>query len=151
MRSVLVLGIGNILMSDDGLGVYVVNQMKESGITLPEGVELVDGGTSGYDLMSVMMNREKIVIVDALKTDDSPGSVYRFTPEYAVESGSSISLHEVGIMDVIRMIGVMGFNPEIEIIGIVPEDINTLAISISNSVKESIPKAVDQILDAVIN
>ena len=151
MRSVLVLGIGNILMSDDGLGVYVVNQMKESGITLPEGVELVDGGTAGYDLMSVMMNREKIVIVDALKTDDLPGSVYRFTPEYAVESGSSISLHEIGIMDVIRMIGVMGFNPEIEIIGIVPEDINTLAISISNSVKESIPKAVDQILDAVIN
>ena len=148
MRNVLILGIGNILQSDDGLGVYIVNYIKESGIRLPEGVELLDGGTAGFDLINHMLDRDKIVIVDAMKFDAEPGSIYRFTPAHAVQTRSQFSLHEVGIMEVIKMLNFMGHSPAIEIIGIVPEDIETLDISISSAVKESIPKAVEVILDA---
>lgn len=151
MQRVLILGIGNILQSDDGIGVHIVNHILDSGIPLPEEIEVVDGGTAGFDLLSVMKGRDRIIIVDALKTDDIPGSIYRFSPENVVNSRASISLHEVGIKEVIRMLGLLGENPEIEIIGIVPKDISTFNIGISPAVKESIPGAVEQILKAAIN
>jgi hydrogenase maturation protease len=88
------------------------------------------------------------VIVDALKTNDKPGSVYRFTPEHAVETRAQYSLHEVGIMEVIRTLRLLEHNPEIEFVGVVPENISDLDTNISQAVRESIPRAVEVILDA---
>lgn len=151
MQRVLILGIGNILHKDDGVGVHIVNQILSSDIILPREVEVIDGGTAGFDLLPSMKGRDKIIIVDALKTEDVPGSIYRFSPDYALESRTSISLHEIGIKEVIRMLNLLGENPEIEIIGIVPEDINTLDISISPAVEKSIPDAIGLILNAATN
>ena len=151
MKNVLILGIGNILQSDDGLGVYIAKHLMDSDVKLPDGVEIIDGGTAGFDLLGVMDGRDKIIIIDALNVDDVPGSVYRFTPDNAIDSRSLFSLHEVGIMEVIRMLNIMGSNPEIEFIGIIPEDIDTTDICISKAVKESMPVAVEQILDAATN
>jgi hydrogenase maturation protease len=148
MRKVLILGIGNILRGDDGLGVAIVKHIEESGMALPRGVELLDGGTAGFDLLGLIDDYDKIVIVDALKTNDKPGSVYRFTPEHAVETRAQYSLHEVGIMEVIRTLKLMEHNPEIEFVGVVPENISDLDINISQAVRESIPRAVEVILDA---
>jgi hydrogenase maturation protease len=148
MRKVLILGIGNTLRSDDGLGVFIVKQMEESGIPLPEGVSLLDGGTAGFDLLGLIDGYDKIVIVDALKADDKPGSIYRFTPEHAVDSRARISMHEVGIMEVIKTLRIMDNNPEIEFVGIVPENISDMNTTISQAVMESIPRAVEVILDA---
>jgi len=148
MRKVLILGIGNTLRSDDGLGVFIVKQMEESGMRLPEGVSLLDGGTAGFDLLGLIDGYDKIVIVDALKTDDKPGSIYRFTPEHAVESRARISMHEVGIMEVIKTLRIMDSNPEIEFVGIVPENISDMNTTISQAVMESVPRAVEVILDA---
>ncbi|HOD15355.1 MAG TPA: hydrogenase maturation protease [Spirochaetota bacterium] len=148
MRKVLILGIGNTLRSDDGLGVYIVRHIEESGIALPEGVEVLDGGTAGFDLLGLIDGYDKIVIVDALKVDDRPGSIYRFTPEHAVERRAQFSLHEVGIMEVIKTLRIMDFNPEIEFVGIVPDNINDIDTNISSAVKDSIPRAVEVILEA---
>jgi hydrogenase maturation protease len=148
MRKVLILGIGNTLRSDDGLGVYIVRHMEETGIQLPDGVSLLDGGTAGFDLLGLIDGYDKIVIVDALRTDDKPGSIYRFTPEHAVESRARFSLHEVGIMEVIKTLRIMDNNPEIEFVGIVPENISELSTTISQAVMESVPRAVEVILDA---
>ncbi len=142
------LGIGNILQKDDGIGVHIVNHIAEAGMELPGDVELADGGTAGHDLIPLMQGRDKIIIVDALRADDEPGSVYRFTPEHLSERKGSFSLHDVGIKEVIASLRILGEVPEIEIIGIVPEDIGTLGIGISDSVRESIPKAVREIFDA---
>ncbi len=149
-HNVLILGIGNILQSDDGLGVHIVNHITRN-IKLPDGVEVIDGGTAGFDLIPLMAGREKIIIVDALRAEDEPGSIYRFKPENAVKSRASISLHEIGITEVIDMLRLLGENPEIEIVGIVPEDISTLHMDISTSVRRSIPQAVIQIMDAAMN
>ncbi len=148
MKRILVLGIGNILQKDDGIGVHIVNHIAETGMELPGDVELADGGTAGHDLIPLMQGRDKIIIVDALNVDDRPGSVYRFTPEHLLERKGAFSLHDVGIKEVIASLRILGEVPEIEIIGIVPEDIGTLDIGISDSVRESIPKAVREIFDA---
>jgi hydrogenase maturation protease len=148
MGRVLILGVGNILHKDDGLGVHIVNHLRDSGTELPDDVEIVDGGTAGYDLIPIMHGYEKVIIVDALRVDDAPGSIYRFTPEHLAKTKITLSLHEIGIRRIIDTMRVMGEVPYIEIIGVVPEDIDTLDIGISDSVRGSIPRVVEQILDA---
>jgi len=149
MKETLILGVGNILQSDDGLGVYIVNRMIDSAVQLPPHVEVIDGGTAGFDLLPLMKGKKKIIIVDALKTGDAPGSLYRFTPEHIVSSGPGLSLHDVGIGEVLRALKLMGEDPEIHIIGIVPEDITTTDIGISSVVRQTVPRAIAHILDAV--
>lgn len=147
-KPVLVLGIGNILMRDEGIGVHVVNRMLEAG-GLPSGVEVIDGGTAGFDLIPLMKDRKKIIIVDALSMDDAPGTIYRFRPDDVDSPQRGYSLHEVNILEVIRTLKMMGDVPEIEIIGVVAEDISTLEISLSDAVMGAVPKAVSAVMDAL--
>ena len=99
-------------------------------------------------LIPMMIGRKKIIIIDALKTDDEPGSIYRFKPDHAVQAGCRLSLHEGGITDVLNTMRLMGHTPEVEIIGIVPEDITTLDIAISEAVRKSVPRAIETVLNA---
>lgn len=149
-KKVLILGIGNILHKDDGLGVFIVNEIAGTVKDLPEDVEIADGGTLGYDLLPLMSGREKIVIVDALKVDDTPGNIYKFPAKHLVDNNQKYSLHDMGVKKIIDMLTIMGEKPEIEIIGIVPEDYNSFEMGISDSVKKSIPKAVEHILNAAV-
>ncbi len=144
----LILGVGNILMGDDGLGVHIVRHIEESGVDLPRGVELLDGGTAGYDLVGLVKDFDRIVIVDALRAEDAPGSVYRFSPDDAAAVSGRWSTHDAGIMDVVRALDLMGLQPEIVFVGIVPGPIAGIAPGISAAVRDSIPRAVDIILDA---
>ncbi|MCL2154746.1 MAG: hydrogenase maturation protease, partial [Leptospirales bacterium] len=128
-KKVLILGVGSILHKDDGLGVFIVNEIIESSAKNKlKDVELADGGTLGYDLLSVMSGREKIVIIDALKIDDTPGSIYRFHAKHLLEKGNKFTMHDVGVKKIIDMLALTGEEPEIEIIGIVPEDIHSFEI-----------------------
>lgn len=150
MKNVLILGIGNILQSDDGLGVHVVNEIINMDAGLPENVEVIDGGTAGFDLIPLMRGRDRIIIVDALRTDDEPGSVYRLGPERCRGGEARISLHEVGIFQVMKTLRLFGDDPEIQIIGIVPGDIDTLAIGVTEPVRRSLPIAARTAIDAAL-
>jgi len=150
-KKILILGVGSILHKDDGLGVFIVNEIESSAKDKLKDVELADGGTLGYDLLSIMSGREKIVIIDALKIDDTPGSIYRFHAKHLIENGNKFTMHDVGVKKIIDMLTLSGEEPEIEIIGIVPEDINSFEIGISDSVKRAVPKAVEYALDAALN
>jgi hydrogenase maturation protease len=150
VKDVLVLGIGNILRMDDGVGVHLVNHIIESGRAFPENVEFVDGGTSGYDLLPLMSGRRKIIIVDALKADDAPGSIYRFPADHLAANNYVYSLHDMGVKRLVDMLKLMGENPAVEIIGIVPKDYTSFGIGMTDSVRESIPRAVEEILRAVM-
>jgi len=150
MKNVLILGIGNILQSDDGLGVHVVNEILSMDSALPDCVEVIDGGTAGFDLIPLMRGRDRIIIVDALRTDDKPGSVYRLGPEHCRDGKARISLHEIGILQVLKTLRLLGDDPEIEIIGIVPEDIDTLAIGVTESVRRSLAIAAKTAIDAAV-
>jgi len=146
-KKVLILGIGNILHKDDGLGVFIVNEIENSVNDLPEYVEIADGGVLGYDLLPLMSGREKIIIVDALKAGGEPGSIYKFPAKHLRDTNNKFSLHEMGVKKIIDMLTLTGEKPEIEIIGIVPEDVYTLEIGISDSVNKSVPQAVKLILE----
>ena len=125
MGKKVVLGIGNLLMKDDGVGVHAVRALEKC--QLPPDVELVDGGTAGCDLLPFMSGAEKIIIVDALKGGGPPGAVYRLTPEDCGRQtlGRTLSLHDLGILTALHDLALLeGKIPPCVIIGVEPGEID---------------------------
>ena len=120
--STLVLGIGNILLSDEGVGVRVVEALKE--MKLPDNVELLDGGTGAFDLLDIMAEYNTVIIIDAVQGGGEPGAVYRFYPsDIGMQKKCLTSVHQVGLMDALSMARLTGHSPQkIIVFGIEPED-----------------------------
>ncbi len=144
-RPVLILGIGNILLRDEGVGVRVIEQMRE--ILLPDGVELVDGGTAGADLLDVLADRKKVIVIDAIQADCEPGTVLRFTANDLTQpDGVGMSLHELGLGQALNMTKQLGCEPkEVVVFGIKPRDISC-GLELSEEVTATLPKVVELVL-----
>jgi hydrogenase maturation protease len=141
----VILGIGNILLKDEGVGVHVIQEM--SNMDLPNGVELVDGGTSTMDFLSYMEGVEKLIIIDAFKGGQKPGTIYRCTPEDLMAKGQRpTSLHDVGPIETFRMAKILGYQTTIVIIGVEPE-----AIDWGMDLSPQITGRMTKIIDAVLN
>jgi hydrogenase maturation protease len=135
----VVLGVGNLLLQDEGVGIHVVRALADR--QFPPDVEVIDGGTAGCDLLPVMAGAERVIIVDALEGGEPPGSVYRLTPRdlETRARGPSLSLHDIGIMDVIRLLELMEDQlPEVVIIGVEPGEI-AAGVELTPAVAASIP------------
>jgi len=144
-RPILVLGIGNVLLGDEGVGVRVIEQMR--ALYLPDHVELVDGGTAGADLLDVLAERHKVIVIDAVQADCEPGTVLRFSAEELVQpDGVGMSLHELGLGQALTMTRMLGCAPkDVMIFGIQPKDIVS-GVDLSDEVTASVPKVVELVL-----
>jgi hydrogenase maturation protease len=139
-----VLGIGNILLHDEGIGVYVVEQMQKGSV--PDYVELLDGGTAGADLLDHICDRPKVIVVDAVDADIEPGTILRFTPDdLACGTNQSISLHEFGIAETIDMARRLNCAPkQVVIIGVKPKDL-TCGVGLSGETQKIVPKIIEAV------
>ena len=133
-----IVGIGNILQKDDGVGVWVIQQLQEEGL---EGVEIVDAGTAVYDLLPTFMENERLIVVDSLKADHAPGTIYRLTADELKWREGKSSLHEIHFLDLLKMIQKLGHHPEVTVIGIEPEEI-CYHLGLSESVADKIPQII---------
>jgi hydrogenase maturation protease len=147
-RPILVLGIGNILLRDEGVGVRVIEQMQN--MHLPDDVELVDGGTAGADLLDVLAERKKVIVIDAVQADCEPGTVLRFTANDLVQpDGVGMSLHELGLGEALTMTKQLGCAPaDVVVFGIKPKDISC-GLELSEQISASIPKVVELVLSEI--
>lgn len=140
-KKIAVIGIGNILLRDDGIGVYIVNELEKEN--LPDIVTLVDGGTAILDLYHYFIENDSIIVVDTLKGGHEPGTIYRITPE---QLGGYLqnhaSLHDVQVLDILRGVQLMGRNPEVIIIGIEPFEI-FYDMELSPGIQAQIPKLME--------
>ena len=137
---IAVLGIGNILCKDDGLGVAAANILAEQ--SWPGNVTVYDAGTAVMKLWDVFMNHEMIIIIDALRGDGAPGTIYRLTPgDLAEGEGAILSLHDLGIVDVLRLAGVLNRRPRVIIFGMEPADLSW-EIGLSEPVRENLAALV---------
>ncbi len=145
-QPVLILGIGNILLRDEGVGVHIVQEMQK--MILPGGVEAVDGGTSGANLVEVVADRQLLIVVDAMNADEEPGTVYRFTAEDLMEQHErSISLHEFGLGETLIMARHLKCAPKESIIyGIQPGAIRPVGIGLTDEVAKVVPKIIQKLL-----
>lgn len=147
---ILILGIGNILLRDEGIGPHVIDKLKE--IKLPDNVELLDGGTGGADLLDFICDRQKLIVVDAIQTDIEPGCIMRLTADdLTTDSRQNISLHEFGLLETLTMAKQLDCDPkEVIIIGVKPKDI-TSGVEISDEVSSVVPKIMESILNELSN
>ncbi|UCG59028.1 MAG: hydrogenase maturation protease [Phycisphaerales bacterium] len=144
-RPTLVLGIGNILLRDEGVGVRVIEQMQK--MHLPDGVELVDGGTAGADLLDVLAERRKVIVIDAVQADCDAGSVLRFTADdLACPDRAGVSLHELGLGEALIMTKQLGCAPEeVIVFGIKPKELGC-GLELSEEIAASVPKVIELVL-----
>ena len=118
----LVMAVGNILRMDDGFADAVLKQLEE--LKLPEEVELFDAGTSAIDLMEVFDRREKLIVLDAVRGGQEPGTLYRFSPQ-EVEDGAlpMNSLHQVSLLETLKLGELVDCKPqETVVIGCQPAE-----------------------------
>lgn len=117
--SVLVLGIGNVLHTDDAVGIRVVEWLTER-YAFPGNVRVLDLGTP-VDLSHLLKGVSHLLVVDAILTDEAPGSIFRLQPEeIPFESPLKASLHQVGLMEGLAMASLMGCRPETILVGVQP-------------------------------
>jgi hydrogenase maturation protease len=122
---VLVLGLGNILLRDEGVGVHVATALQQ--LDLPPGVECVDGATAGLDLLDILAHREKVIVIDAVDSDHAPGTVLRLTPDdLAPGDAPDTSLHDIGLLETLLVARRLDISPrEVVVLGVRPFVIDT--------------------------
>ena len=144
-----VVGIGNVLLRDEGIGCHVVHALE--GIPLPD-VEIIDGGTCP-DVLQLLEDADKLVIVDAVKGGGTPGQIYRFHLEdITLEQKPFLSLHDVGLVDSLMLMQlwhIIGIG-EAVIIGVEPREINW-GLELSPELQEKMPQIIDAILSELNN
>ncbi len=143
---ILVLGIGNLLLSDEGVGVRVVEAL-ERGFALPPRVEALDGGTSGMELMEVMALRDHLIVVDAVRTGAAPGTVVLLRDnEVPALFTQKISPHQLGLCDVLMALRLTGeFPRRLTLVGIEPASLAP-GIGLTAAIERAIPPALAQVL-----
>lgn len=147
VRHVLILGLGNPLLGDEGIGVQVAEELK--GLELPDGVTVVEGGTAGLGLIGLMEGYQRVIIVDAVDMGHPPGRVVRFTPSEAQfkTTEAPLSLHQIGLGEVLALAKALEVAPaELAIIGIQPNRVEG-GIGLSPEVEGVIPQIIRIILD----
>lgn len=144
--NILVLGVGNILMRDEGVGVRVVETLS-SRYRFPPEVELLDGGTAGMDLVHAISGRRHLVVCDAVIGDGPPGTVLRIAEGgVAAYFQTKLSPHQVGMCDVLATLKLVDRAPStVTIIGLVPEDID-LGTELSPRLSASLDQAVELVV-----
>ncbi|MDI3280206.1 MAG: HyaD/HybD family hydrogenase maturation endopeptidase [Bacillota bacterium] len=145
---ILVLGVGNILLKDEGVGVRVVEALRSRD--LPPGVELMDGGTLGLDLMSPISRADRLIVVDAVQAGDEPGAVYRFrADEVDVKRMPITSLHQVSLFEVLSLCKQMGQAPrEVVVIGVEPKEINW-GMELTPEIQQRVEPVVELVLQEI--
>ncbi|MES9853213.1 MAG: HyaD/HybD family hydrogenase maturation endopeptidase [Candidatus Thiodiazotropha sp. L084R] len=121
---VLVIGMGNVLMQDEGIGVRAVEELEQC-YRVPEGVEVVDGGTTGMELFEPMRDARCLIIADAVNTGAPQGSLVRIAnEEIPAFFQTKISNHQLGVSDLLALLSLKGETPEqVTIIGMVPHSL----------------------------
>ena len=152
---VLILGLGNILLKDEGIGVHIAGELQK--LALPHYVEVIDGGTAGLDILLSQEGLYKLVGIDALRAGKEAGTIYkarlkteeRDKLEQIFSGCSRISLHQMGLLDALAAAEKMNCTPkEIVIIGVEPEKMDW-GLELTDEVKHRVPEIINTVLKEI--
>ena len=146
----IVIGLGNPLMSDDGIGICLARALAAELVDRP-GVECVDAGTSGMRALHLMAGRARAILIDCALMDETPGVIRRFTPEGAESRRvlSRLSLHEGNLLEILELSRALGERPaEVVIFGIEPARL-TPGAELSRALASRLPTYLRAILDEI--
>lgn len=140
-QCVIVLGIGNLLMGDEGVGVHAVRRLAAE--ILPDGVDVVDGGTGGFHLLSLFQDYPAMVMIDATMDGRPPGTVDVIEPRYASDFPRVLSAHDIGLRDLVESAALLGPLPRIHLVTVSIAKLDGLSLEMSPAVEAAVPRAVE--------
>jgi hydrogenase maturation protease len=145
-RNVLILGVGNLLLTDDGFGVHAINALRE--LPLPPNVTLVEAGIVSHQLIPDLHEADLLIFIDSVEAGDTPGSIFRFRPEdMQFMTELKTSLHEISLIDVLHMTELTGKRPETIIFAVQPKEVRKCSLELNDEVKAAIPKVIELIFE----
>ncbi len=143
-KKTLVLGLGNILMGDEGVGVHVVRALEQH--TLPSGVECLDGGTGGFTLLEPLQSAGRVIMVDAADDGNPPGTVTRTTPHFSRDYPPTLTAHDIGVKDLLDIFYIQGGGPEVVLYAIAIDPRQPISMELSAGAAKAADEAVARIL-----
>lgn len=143
---IMILGVGNLLFSDEGFGIRVVEEI-ERRYDFPENVSIVDGGVLGVSLLGVMSEADQLIVVDVIRNRGMPGDLYRLSGDAIPERiRAKNSLHQVDFLEALTLCQAMEKVPQAVILGVEPEDIDTLSTDLTETVKSRLEDVIGMVL-----
>ena len=144
---VLILGIGNILMGDEGIGVEVIRALENA--VLPETVTTLDGGTGSFLLLEPMQSAERVILIDATADGAKTGTVRRLRPRFSKEYPRTLTAHDIGLKDLLDTFYLLGDEPDVTLFAVSIPPLQDLKIELSPELQRSVPEVAQMILEEV--
>jgi hydrogenase maturation protease len=147
-HKIYVLGVGNELLSDEGIGIHTVKALRNH--ELPPNVEVFEGGTDGFGLINLIIEADRLIVIDSLKGGNQPGTIYKFEIEDAPGTPNlfKTSVHQIGILEVIHLSSLIGKTPKTTIIGVEPGQMTT-GLDLSPDIQAKIPRLIELVLTEI--
>lgn len=143
-KKTLVLGLGNVLMGDEGVGVHVVRAVEKHA--LPSGVECLDGGTGGFILLEPLQRAGRILLIDAAADGNPPGTVTRTMPRFTHDYPPTLTAHDVGVKDLLDAFYMQGGTREVILYAIAIDPRQPLSMELSPACVQAVREAEKRIV-----
>lgn len=146
-KELLVLGIGNLLMGDEGVGIHVVNHLNEN-YDLGD-VDILDGGTGGFHLLEYFQKYHRVLIIDATIDGQPPGTISYLKPKFSSDYPPTLTAHDIGLKDLIDSLFLLNVKSEIFLVTISISRIDKVSLEISDQIQKAVPVAAEKISQLV--
>ena len=147
-KPILVLGVGNLLMGDEGVGVHVVRALDLT--ELPPGVRLLDGGTGSFLLLEPMQNASTVILIDASIDGGVPGSVRRLEPRFSSDYPRTLTAHDIGLKDLLDAFHFMGVDVKVVLFAVSVAGMQPMLDELSPEVAAAVPRIVEMVRDEAL-
>ncbi len=141
----LILGLGNVLMGNEGVGVKAIEYLQ--GKSLPENVVLLDGGTGGFHLLHLFNEYQHFIMIDATINSGPAGEIKVIKPKYASDFPRSLTSHDIGLRDLMQSAELLGDLPDIALIAVNIKDLDMVKIGLTPEVEKILPRIYDKIVE----
>lgn len=137
---ILVMGVGNVLMGDEGVGVHAVRQLDAR--PWPPHVTVLDGGTGGFHLLSHFSECDVLIMIDATLDGRPPGTVSVIEPRYATDYPKALSAHDIGLKDLVESAALLRMLPRVLLITVSVAELQNMQMTLSPAVEASLPRVI---------
>ena len=133
----IVIGVGNMLFKDEGIGIYAAEYISQNYKFDDKDLEIIDGGTLGFKLMTYFQEYDNVIILDTVSIEDEVGSIYRLPSDVLLGLGTyRKTAHEVEIVEMLEIVSVLDSYANVTIIGIIPKDIISVGIGLTSTMED---------------
>lgn len=145
---ILILGIGNYLMGDEGVGVHTALRLQEMG--LPENIKIVDGGTGGFHLLQYFEDHDTMILIDATLDGNTPGTIRLIEPRFAKDFPRAMSTHDIGLRDMVSALQWMEKMPHIYLFVVSIETIQQQGIELTPAIEQAMPLLLEKVKEQAL-